>query len=214
MCDSVRFHPSPVFISIVGASCSGKTALAANIAKRFNGQQVSVIAEDAYYKQQDHLSMEQRVTTNYDHPNAFDHDLLLQHIQQLQQGHSVECPNYDYVAHNRSALTTIVHATPVIILEGMLLYHQTILRELFKLKLFVDTPADICLARRIQRDASERGRTVASVLDQYQATVRLMYHEFIEPSKYYADIIVPMGGYNKEALCVLDSRISQLVGSV
>ncbi|MCL4165541.1 UNVERIFIED_CONTAM: hypothetical protein GTU68_029602 [Idotea baltica] len=202
---------SPVFISIVGASCSGKTALANNIAKRFNDSQVSVIAEDAYYKRQDHLSMEERVLTNYDHPSAFDHDLLMEHIRQLEAGQVVDAPVYDYVSHNRSDVTTTIKSTPVVVMEGMLLYHTLALRGLFGLKLFVDTPLDICLARRVERDVIERGRTVDSVLSQYHKTVRPMYHEFIEPTKYYADLIVPMGGNNQVALGVLDSKIAQLI---
>lgn len=205
------FHERPVFISIVGASCSGKTALAYNIAKRFDSHQVSVIAEDAYYKRQDHMSMDERVETNYDHPNAFDHSLLCEHIEQLRQGKSVECPTYDYVHHNRADETVTIAATPVVIIEGILLYHMEALRELFSLKLFIDTPLDICLARRIERDVNERGRTVESVLSQYQKTVRPMYREFVEPSKFYADLIVPMGGRNPIALDVLDSKIRQLI---
>jgi len=205
------FHERPVFISIVGASCSGKTALAHNIAKRFEGHQVSVIAEDSYYKRQDHLTFGERVEINYDHPGAFDHALLCEHIDQLRKGESVECPTYDYVNHNRADETEAVIATPVIIVEGILLYHMKALRDLFSLKLFIDTPLDICLARRVERDVNERGRTVDSVLSQYQKTVRPMYREFIEPSKFYADLIVPMGGRNPIALDVLDSKIRQLI---
>lgn len=201
----------PVFISIVGASCSGKTALANNIAKRFNTNQVSVIAEDAYYKRQDHLTMDERVTTNYDHPNAFDHDLLMQHISSLQKGESIDSPSYDYINHTRADDTTVIDATPVVIFEGIMLYHTEALRQLFKLKLFVDTPLDICLARRVERDVVERGRTLESVLTQYQQTVRPMFLEFIEPSKYYADLIVPMGGNNEVALSVLDSEITHMI---
>ena len=213
MINTDTFEQRPVFISIVGASCSGKTALANNIAKRFSEHQVSVIAEDAYYKRQDHLSNEERISINYDHPSAFDHDLLSQHIHQLQTGESVACPTYDYVNHNRSDETTPVSATPVVIVEGILLYHKLALRNLFALKLFVDTPLDICLARRVERDVIERGRTVDSVLSQYQKTVRPMYREFIEPSKYYADLIVPMGGNNEVALGVLDSKITHLISN-
>ena len=205
------FSQRPVFISIVGASCSGKTALANNIAKRFSDHQISVIAEDAYYNRQDDLSPEERVNINYDHPNAFDHDLLSQHIHQLRSGQSIASPTYDYVTHNRADVTISVAATPVVIVEGILLYHTAELRDLFALKLFVDTPLDICLARRVERDVIERGRTVGSVLSQYHKTVRPMYREFIEPSKYYADLIVPMGGYNEVALGVLDSKITQLI---
>ena len=205
------FHERPVFISIVGASCSGKTALAHNIAKRFEGHQVSVIAEDSYYKPQDHLSLDERVGTNYDHPAAFDHALLCEHIDQLRRGKPVECPTYDYVHHNRSDKTETVTATPVVIIEGILLYHMKALRDLFSLRLFIDTPLDICLARRVERDVNERGRTVDSVLSQYLKTVRPMYREFIEPSKFHADLIVPMGGRNSIALDVLDSKIRQLI---
>lgn len=202
---------SPLFISIVGASCSGKTALANNIAKRFNTNQVSVIAEDAYYKRQDHFSPEERINTNYDHPSAFDHDLLMEDISRLQQGQSIESPTYDYIKHTRANETNALEATPVVILEGIMLYHTEALRQLFELKLFVDTPLDVCLARRVQRDVRERGRTLESVLIQYQKTVRPMFLEFIEPSKYYADLIVPMGGNNQVALGVLDSKVTQMI---
>jgi len=213
MNSSINADTSPVFISIVGASSSGKTALANNISKRFNKDQVSVIAEDAYYKRQDHLTMDERVQTNYDHPNAFDHELLMEHIVSLQRGESIECPTYDYVHHTRADETKCIAATPVIILEGIMLYHTDELRQLFELKLFVDTPLDICLARRVKRDVVERGRTLESVLTQYQETVRPMFLEFIEPSKYYADLIVPMGGKNRVALGVLDSKITQMINN-
>jgi len=205
-------NPTPIFISIVGASCSGKTALASNLAKRFSPQQVSVISEDNYYNRQDQLTTEQRVQTNYDHPSAFDHELLLDHIAELSRGQSIQCPTYDYALHNRSDVTVEVHATPVIICEGIMLYQSEVLRNLFSLKLFVDTPLDICLARRVARDVNERGRTVESILLQYQATVRPMYLEFVEPFKYHADIIFPMGGENKTALDVISSKILQWVG--
>ena len=211
MPNTETFRERPVFISVVGASCSGKTALADNIAKRFEANQVSVIAEDSFYKRQDHLCIEERVETNYDHPSAFDHDLLGEQIAQLRSGLSIECPTYDYVNHNRADETITIHSTPVVIVEGILLYHSQELRDLFSLKLFVDTPLDICLARRVKRDVNERGRTVDSVLSQYQRTVRPMYREFIEPSKFYADLIVPMGGRNPIALDVLDSKIRHLI---
>ena len=201
----------PVFISIVGASCSGKTALASNIAKRFSDQEVLVISEDNYYKRQDQLTAEQRVSINYDHPSAFDHELLLEHVSQLSKGQAIECPTYDYAVHNRSETTIEVKPTPVIVCEGIMLYHSQQMRDLFSLKLFVDTPLDICLARRISRDVSERSRSVESVLTQYQETVRPMFLEFIDPSKYYADIILPMGGHNENALDVLASKVTQLV---
>jgi len=213
MNSAINADSSPVFISVVGASSSGKTALAENISKRFNQDQVSVIAEDAYYKCQDHLTMDERVLTNYDHPKAFDHELLMEHIASLRCGEAIECPSYDYVNHTRANETKSIAATPVIILEGIMLYHSDELRQLFELKLFVDTPLDICLARRIKRDMVERGRTLDSVLTQYQETVRPMFIEFIEPTKYFADLIVPMGGKNKMALDVLDSKITQLINN-
>ncbi|PID47084.1 MAG: uridine kinase [Proteobacteria bacterium] len=213
MSNAQGFECRSVFVSIVGASCSGKTALAKNIAKRFSDRHVSVIAEDAYYKRQDHLSLEERAVINYDHPSAFDHDLLIEHMNLLRQGRSIESPTYDYVNHTRADATVTIDPTPVIIVEGILLYHELSLRDLFALKLFVDTPLDICLARRVERDVIERGRTVDSVLSQYQKTVRPMYNEFIEPSKYYADLIVPMGGYNEVALSVLDSKITHMINN-
>ena len=211
MSNTQNINLQPVFVSIVGASGSGKTVLAKNIAKNFNVRQVSVIAEDAYYKPQDHLSPEERDQTNYDHPNAFDHDLLGEHIHRLETGEAIECPTYDYVTHNRTELTNKIEATPVIIVEGILLYHKLSLRNLFKLKLFVDTPLSTCLARRVERDVAERGRTVDSIISQYQKTVRPMYREFVEPSKYHADLIVPMGGHNQVALCVLNNKINKLI---
>jgi len=138
--------------------------------------------------------MEERVKTNYDHPSAFDHELLMDHISCLQRGESIESPTYSYVEHTRATEVNVIEATPVVIFEGLLLYHTEALRKFFELKLFVDTPLDVCLARRTQRDVLERGRTLESVLTQYQETVRPMFLEFIEPSKYYADLIVPMGG--------------------
>ena len=206
---------TPIFIGIAGASASGKSLLAGTIYQELKQElgdsALAIIKEDSYYREQGNLTIEERTEINYDHPNAFDHSLLCEHIEQLRQGKPVECPTYDYVHHNRADETVTIAATPVVIIEGILLYHMEALRELFSLKLFIDTPLDICLARRIERDVNERGRTVESVLSQYQKTVRPMYREFVEPSKFYADLIVPMGGRNPIALDVLDSKIRQLI---
>lgn len=198
-------------VAVVGASCSGKTALAEALAARFSPGEVAVIGEDAYYKRQDHLSMDERVTTNYDHPDAFDHELLVAQLEKLQRGEAIDCPTYDYVMHNRSAETRRIEPRPVVIIEGILLYHLDALRERFDLKVFMDTPLDICLARRVRRDVSERGRTVDSVLDQYETTVRPMYLKYTEPSRYQSDLIVPMGGRNMVTLGVLQSELQRLL---
>ncbi len=208
---SSRSFTSPVIISVVGASSSGKTALATNIAKRFKPHQVSVIVEDSYYNNQDHMTFKERLNTNYDHPDSMDHALLLEHLEALCAGQTIECPQYDYSNHTRSKTVIEQAPTPVIIVEGILLYTQIELLKRFDLKLFVDTPLDICLARRIKRDVAERGRTVESIIEQYENTVRPMFLQFIEPSKRFADLIVPTGGHNEMALAVMEAKIQRLI---
>ncbi|MGL5653377.1 MAG: uridine kinase, partial [Vibrio sp.] len=166
---------------------------------------------DCYYKDQSHLSMEERVKTNYDHPNALDHDLLCQHLEMLARGEAVEVPEYSYTEHTRTASTTTMTPKKVIILEGILLLTDPRLRSLMHATVFMDTPLDICLLRRVKRDVQERGRTMESVLKQYQQTVRPMFMQFIEPSKQYADIIVPRGGKNRIAIDVLKAHIAKLL---
>ena len=204
-----------VIIGIAGASASGKSLIASTIYQelkaKVGGNQIGVITEDRYYRDQRHLSMEERTKTNYDHPQALDHDLLCQHLQFLMAGQEVEVPKYSYSEHTRLPETTTMTPKKVIILEGILLLTDPRLRELMHASIFMDTPLDICLMRRMQRDITERGRSIESVIEQYQKTVRPMFMQFIEPSKQYADIIVPRGGKNRIAIDVLKAHISRLL---
>ncbi|MEG0210512.1 MAG: uridine kinase, partial [Hafnia sp.] len=172
-------------------------------------EHIGVIPEDCYYKDQTDLTMEERVKTNYDHPSAMDHSLLFQHLQMLKAGKAVELPQYSYVEHTRKQETIHLEPKKVIILEGILLLTDARLRNELNFSIFVDTPLDICLMRRIRRDVNERGRSMDSVMAQYQKTVRPMFLQFIEPSKQYADIIVPRGGKNRIAIDILKAKISQ-----
>ncbi|MGL4207366.1 MAG: uridine kinase [Aeromonadaceae bacterium] len=206
---------SCVIIGIAGASASGKSLIAHTIFDELVGElgedQIGVITEDCYYKDQSHMSMEERVKTNYDHPNAFDHDLLAHHLTQLLKGEAVEIPRYSYSEHTRVAETHTFSPKRIIILEGILLLNEPRLRELMDVSIFMDTPLDICLIRRLVRDVEERGRNMESVIRQYQNTVRPMFLQFIEPSKQYADIIVPRGGRNRIAIDMIKSRIRHML---
>lgn len=204
-----------VIIGIAGASASGKSLIAKTIyeelCRDLGTDQIGVIAEDAYYHDQSHLSMEERVQTNYDHPKALDHELLCEHLAQLKSGQSAKIPCYSYVEHTRTE--EVIDMTPkkVIILEGILLLTDPALREVMDASVFMDTPLDICFLRRLTRDVEERGRTMESVIGQYKKTVRPMFLQFIEPSKQYADIIVPRGGKNRIATDILKARIQHLL---
>lgn len=202
-----------VIIGITGASASGKSLIATTLyhelLEQVGDAQIGVIPEDCYYKDQAHLAMSERVKTNYDHPNAMDHDLLLQHLQTLKAGQSIEIPQYSYVEHTRREETRHLEPKKVIILEGILLLTDARLRQEMNFSIFVDTPLDICLLRRMQRDVNERARSMDSVITQYQETVRPMFLQFIEPSKQYADIIVPRGGRNRIAIDILKAKICQ-----
>ncbi|WP_428772021.1 uridine kinase [Vibrio sp.] len=204
-----------VIVGIAGASASGKSLIASTIYSELKAKvgdhQIGVITEDCYYKDQSHLSMDERVKTNYDHPNALDHDLLCEHLLQLTQGQAVDVPEYSYSEHTRTSNVNTMTPKKVIILEGILLLTEPRLRELMHATVFMDTPLDICLLRRVKRDVEERGRTMDSVLKQYQETVRPMFMQFIEPSKQYADIIVPRGGKNRIAIDVLKAHIAKLL---
>ncbi len=206
-----------VIIGIAGASASGKSLIANTVYNELRAKvgdhQIGVITEDCYYRDQGHLSMEDRVKTNYDHPNALDHDLLCEHLAELMKGNAVNVPQYSYSEHTRVEESTEMTPKKVIILEGILLLTDPRLRELMHASVFMDTPLDICLLRRVQRDVAERGRTMETVLDQYQKTVRPMFMQFIEPSKQYADIIVPRGGKNRIAVDVLKAHIGKLLKS-
>jgi len=200
-----------IIIGISGASASGKSLLANTIAREMGSDQVAVISEDAYYKDQKGVPFSEREKRNYDHPDSLDHALLCEHLKELQQGGIVEIPVYDYKQHCRSGLTRSIGPHIIIVLEGILLFADEALRELIDVRIFMDTPLDICLIRRLRRDIGERKRTVENVLEQYEATVRPMYWQFIEPSKRYADIIVPRGGENRIAIEMIKAKMRELL---
>lgn len=205
-----------VIIAITGASASGKSLIARTIFEELRRDlgtdQIAVINEDAYYHDQSHMTMEERIKTNYDHPKSMDHARLCEDLLMLKSGESIEVPKYSYTEHTRTSETTTVTPKKVIILEGILLLTDPKLRELFDASVFMDTPLDICFLRRLQRDVEERERTMESVISQYKKTVRPMFLQFIEPSKQYADIIVPRGGKNRIATDILKARIQHLLG--
>ncbi|MEM9102828.1 MAG: uridine kinase [Pseudomonadota bacterium] len=201
-----------LMIAIAGPSGSGKTQLAHNLIDQMRAEgldAVSLLHEDAYYRSQSHISFEERLKTNYDHPDAFDYPLLIEHLTELSDGKSISCPVYNYEQHTRSSETIEVSANPIVILEGILVLANPQLRNLFDMKFFVDTPLDICLSRRIRRDVAERGRSIDSVVEQYLQTVRPMYYQYVEPSKQFADILVPHGGYNWRAIELIKSQLLQ-----
>lgn len=195
-------------IGIAGGSGSGKTTLAEKILNHFEGR-ISILRHDDYYKCQDHLSMEERVKTNYDHPHAFDTDLLIYHIDELRAGRDICSPTYDYTLHTRSAKTREVKASGVVVLEGILILENPELRKRLDMKIFVDTDADERILRRILRDVKKRGRSLDSVIEQYLATVKPMHEAFVEPSKRYADVIIPLGGENLVARDVIIDKIEK-----
>lgn len=199
----------PIILAISGASGSGKSLFTQNLMLSLekHEQQVLVLQEDHYYKSQDHIPVKDRAKTNYDHPDAFEHDLLLQHLQALCNKQSIEYPSYCYKTHTRLKQTQKVKAKPIIIIEGIMLLTQIQLFDYFDLKVFVDTPLDVCLMRRMLRDTQERGRTLDSVASQYEKTVKPMYHKFIRPSKNFADLIVPHGGENFIAVDILGAYL-------
>lgn len=194
-------------IGIAGGSGSGKTTLARLIMERIGPEHIAFLPHDAYYKDFSHLPMEERVRVNYDHPDALETDLLIRHIEMLKQGQSIERPVYDFATHSRKKETVRVEPRPIILVEGILVLAEPRLRALMDLKLYVDTDPDIRFIRRLLRDIRERGRTMDMVVEQYLNTVRPMHLEFVEPSKRYADLIIPEGGLNAVALEVILSRI-------
>ena len=189
-----------ILIGIAGGSGSGKTTLANNLVNYFGENEVSILRHDTYYKRHDEMSYEERSRLNYDHPDAFDTELLCAHIRQLKAGHRIEMPVYDYSVHNRSDKTTPVLPNPVIILEGILIFAEPELVDLMDFRIFVDTDADERILRRIKRDVNERGRSLESVMRQYRETVKPMHDQFVEPSKRKANIIIPEGGRNQAAM--------------
>ena len=205
----------PTIIAITGASASGKTLFAQTIfdemLTELGANGITIIKEDAYYRAQDHLPINEREKTNYDHPNAFEHELLSEHLTKLMANQAIEMPKYCYQTHTRLEATSVVQPTPIILVEGILLFTNPILRSCFDIKVYMDTPLDICLVRRIQRDTVERGRSLESITNQYLDTVRPMYYQFIEPAKAWADLVITKGGKNRMAIEVLKAKIRQLI---
>lgn len=201
----------PILIGITGGTGSGKSSIADAIYSSFSNECIAMIQQDMYYKDQSHLSMEERIKTNYDHPKAFDSDLLIKHLRDLINGISIDKPIYDFSVHNRAKETVKVEPRNIIIVEGILVLEDERLRDLLDIKVYVDTDSDIRILRRLVRDINERGRTVDSVVNQYLEVVRPMHLQFTEPTKRYADIIVPEGGQNKVAIDILVSKIKDIL---
>lgn len=201
----------PILIGITGGTGSGKSTVTKEIYKKFNEDCIAMIEQDSYYKDQSHLSMEDRIKTNYDHPDAFDTALLVQHLKNLMDGEAIEKPIYDFEVHNRKKETVRVDPREIIMVEGILILQEKELRDLLDIKIYVDTDADVRIIRRMLRDINERGRTVDSVINQYLNVVRPMHMQFIEPSKRYADLIIPEGGHNKVAIDIIVANIKQIL---
>lgn len=203
--------PRPVTIAVAGGSGSGKTTVSRALLDRVGHSHIAYLPHDAYYVDLGHLPDPQRSMINFDHPNALDTPLLIEHIKRLQQWQPVELPIYDFTTDRRTEKTEHVEPQPIILVEGILIFALPELRELFDVKIFVDTDPDIRFIRRLQRDLIERGRTVESVIDQYLDTVRPMHLEFVEPSKRYADVIIPEGGFNTVAMDMVAGRIRNML---
>jgi uridine kinase len=201
-------------IAIAGASASGKSLFAETIYQELlpelGPDGISIIKEDSYYRDQSNLSMDERIANNYDHPRAFEHELLTSQLSSLVKQQSINCPVYCYKTHTRTEQTITVKPTKIILVEGILLLSNPQLRDCFDIKVYMDTPLDICLIRRIERDTQERDRSLESITNQYITTVRPMYYQFIEPSKTWADLVITRGGKNRMAIEVLKAKIRQL----
>lgn len=202
----------PVALGVAGGTGSGKTTVARALLESVGVDRISFLAQDAYYKDMEWADPRQLAAYNFDHPNALDNDLLVEHVRRLKSGQAVEAPVYDFVRHRRTAETVSVPPRPVLLVEGILLFVEPALRSLLDFKIFVDTAADVRFIRRLERDISERGRTLESVIHQYLHSVRPMHIEFVEPSKRWADVIVPQGGENTVALAMVQARLEQLLG--
>jgi uridine kinase len=205
---------TPLVIGIAGGSGSGKTTLAHMILERVGVDRIAYLPHDAYYKDLSNLPPNERATINFDHPNSLDNDLLVEHVKQLKRGEPVDLPIYDFKTHSRTTSTRRIEPRQVIMVEGILIFAEPALRELLEVKIFVDTDADMRFIRRLQRDINERGRSTESVVRQYLATVRPMHMEFVEPSKRYADVIIPEGGQNAVAMEMVVARLETLLTGV
>ena len=200
-----------ILVGVAGASASGKSLLANTLIEELQSEHLCIISEDSYYKDQTHLTMDERVRTNYDHPDSMDHELMLEHMHQLKTGKAVDVPIYDYSVHNRKDECRHVLPARVVIIEGILLFTRPDIREAFDLRFYMDTPLDICLIRRLKRDIVERGRDVDSVIKQYLETVRPMFLQFIEPARQHAHLIIPHGGKNRIAIDLIKTKIRDLI---
>lgn len=203
--------PAPVTIAVAGGTGSGKTTVSNALLKRVGTDNIAYLPHDTYYRDIAHIPLGPRDIRNFDHPEALDTSLLIEHVQQLQQWLPVDIPVYDFTHHARTSQTRRVHPQPIILVEGILILAESRLRELCDVKLFVDTDADVRFIRRLKRDIAERGRTLDSVIDQYLETVRPMHLEFVEPSRRYADVIIPEGGFNTVAIDMVADRVRNLL---
>jgi uridine kinase len=204
-------NPDPLVIGIAGGSGSGKTTVAQEILQRVGRERIAFLQHDSYYKDLSGLPPTQRAQINFDHPNSLETELLIQHVASLRDGKAVEVPIYNFSTDSRTGQTFTVQPRRVILVEGILIFTEAALREMFDVKIFVDTDADLRFIRRLERDLAERGRTTESVIKQYQSTVRPMHLEFVEPSKRYADVIIPEGGFNTAALDMVVARVDVLL---
>ena len=202
---------NPIIIGVTGGSGSGKTTVSRKILEELDGQSISIIQQDSYYKDQSHKTMAQRRQTNYDHPLAFDEDLLYEHLLKLKAGEAVDVPVYDYTVSTRSDKVVHQEPTDVIILEGILILDDERIRDMLDIKVYVDTDDDIRIIRRIRRDMEQRARSLDSIINQYLSGVKPMHHQFIEPTKRYADLIVPEGGQNDVAIDLLVTKIRDIL---
>jgi uridine kinase len=201
----------PVFLGIAGGSGCGKTTVVGALVSGLAPAEVSIVHHDAYYRDYAHLPPRERARINFDHPDSLETSLLVEHLEALRQGNSVEVPTYDFATHTRRRRTESIHPTPVVIVDGILVLADPDLRSLMDIRIFIDTDPDLRFIRRLQRDVDERGRTHESVVDQYLATVRPMHLEFVEPSKRYADVIVPEGGFNRVAVEMIVARLQGIL---
>lgn len=209
-----RQETYPLIIGVAGGSGSGKSTVARHMVENLGSENVTYVEHDSYYKDQSHNPMELRAQVNYDHPDSLDNDLLFDHLQKLASGQAVELPLYDFKTYVRLAQTRLAEPRQVILVEGILIFTDVRIRNMMNLKIFVDTDADIRFIRRLRRDVAVRGRTMESVIDQYLNTVRLMHLEFVEPTKRFADLIIPEGGYEVPELLQKVYRLAQLMGQV
>ena len=202
-----------MIIGISGGTGSGKTTVAKSILESVNAEDVVFIQQDSYYRNLKDLPLDFRQTANFDHPDALDNDLLVHHVRKLKAGHAIELPLYDFKANTRLNETVLIEPKPIVIIEGILIFSDSRLLEQMDIKVFVDTPDDIRFIRRLRRDVAERGRTVESVIEQYLVTVRPMHMQFVEPSKRYADVIIPEGGHNLVSIDLISGKIRERLSS-